>query len=104
MKIGEILFGMFRYKRLRAAQIDGGMGAYQLQPFENPSLPMDALNGRGFHVRKQLQITSPAFFVPNAATLPNNDVTKIPLGEPDLLNSSGAGGLEASDFGLEEPL
>lgn len=95
MKLAQILFGMFRFKRVPAAQIDGGMAEYAFQQFQ-PLPPVDPINGRGYHVMHQLAVIQPnnGMVALNPAGTPF-DVTKIPMGEIDLFLSGGAGSLES---------
>lgn len=92
-KVGKILFGMFSYKRVPAAQIDGGMGEYAFQQFQ-PLPAVDPINGRGYHVRGQLFLTSPGLVALNPAGTPF-DVTKLILGDPDMFISGGEGSYQS---------
>lgn len=95
MKLKQILFGMFRFNRVPAAQIDGGMGEYAFQQFQ-PLPPIDVINGRGYHVMKQLAVVSGGNGM--VALYPAGtpfDVTKIPMGELDLFISGGEGSYES---------
>lgn len=96
MKALEIIFGLFRYKRVPAARIDGGMGEYAFEQFQ-PLPAQDVINGRGHHVMRQLYLTSPGMVVLHPAGVPF-DVDKIGMGELDLLNAGGVGSLESGDI------
>jgi hypothetical protein len=93
MKLCQIIFGIFKFKRVPAAQIDGGMGEYAFQQFQ-PLPPVDPINGRGYHVRKNLNLLSPALVVIHPAGTPY-DVFKIPEGNIDILIDGGIGGYES---------
>lgn len=93
MKLLEIIFGPFRFKRVPAAQIDGGMGEYALEQFQ--ALPLfDPINARGHHYMRQMNLTSPGLVATNPARTPF-DVLQIQQGELDLFNSGGEGSLES---------
>lgn len=93
MKVTEILFGMFRFKRVPAAEIDGGMGEYALEQFQsNPSY--DVINARGHHYMRQMQVYSPGLVALNPARTPY-DILQIQQGELDLFISGGEGSLES---------
>jgi hypothetical protein len=93
MKLCQIIFGIFRFKRVPASQIDGGMGEYAFQQFQ-PLPPVDPINGRGYHVMKNLNLLSPALVVTHPAGSPY-DVLKLLSGDPDLFIAGGEGGLES---------
>jgi hypothetical protein len=93
VKLCQILFGMFRFQRTPAAQIDGGATEYVLQQFQ-PFPAYDVINARGQHYRKQLSAYSPGLVALNPAGTPF-DVTQIPEGELDIFISGGEGGLES---------
>lgn len=78
----EILFGPFRYRRTPAAQIDGGMAEYTFQQFQEFP-PQDVLAGRGYIYRQDPLLSEPGLFVFAPVGAPV-DVTKVPLGTPDI--------------------
>jgi hypothetical protein len=82
MKASGKQFGMFRWQRAVAAEIDGGAAEYSFEEFQTRPL-FDALNGNGYHVLGQLNLTSPGLVVPNPAGTPL-DVLQTPMGELDL--------------------
>ncbi len=77
-----LLFGMFGYRRTPAAEIDGGMAEYTFQQFQELP-PQDVLAGRGYIYRQDLALSEPDLFVFSPAT-PPFDVTKVPVGGPDI--------------------
>ena len=92
-KLGEIIFGLFRYKQVPT--IDTGMGQYSLEQFQ--TFPeTDPFNGRGYHVMGQLKLLQPALVVTHPAGMPF-DVNKIQMGEIDLFSAGGEGGLEVGE-------
>lgn len=95
MKVLEIIFGPFRYRRAPAAQIDGGMGEYTFEQFQ-PLPAQDVINGRGYHVMRQLNVTSPGMVVLHPAGMPF-DVDKVQMGEIDLFAAGGVDSLESGD-------
>lgn len=100
MKLAEILFGMFRFKRVPAAQIDGGMGEYALEQFQ-PLPAFDVINARGHHYMRQMKLQQPGLVATNPAGTPF-DVLQIQMGELDLFSSGGEGGLVSGDEGSLE--
>lgn len=92
-KLAEILFGTFRFRRVPAAQIDGGMGEYALEQFQ-PLPPYDVINARGAHYMRQLSVYSPGLVALHPAGTPY-DVLQMQMAELDLFSSGGEGSLES---------
>jgi hypothetical protein len=82
MKPLELLFGLFRYRRTPAAQIDGGMAEYVFQQFDDLP-PQNVVAGRGYIYQRDLMLAEPDLFI-FAPAQPPFDVTKIGLGVPDI--------------------
>lgn len=94
MKLGEILFGKFKYTRVPASSVGGGTAEYALEPFEAPSAPQDVINGTGFHVRGQLRLTQPGLVALYPAG-PILDFDMITQDELDPFISGGEGSLQS---------
>lgn len=78
----QILFGPFRYRRTPAAEIDGGMAEYTFQQFQEFP-PQNVTAGRGYTYRQDPSLAEPDLFIfaPVGAPI---DVTKVPLGDPEI--------------------
>lgn len=82
VKLGELLFGPFRYRRTLAAEIDGGMAEYVFQQFQELP-PQNVLAGRGFIYRQDPNLAEPDLFIFAPVGAPV-DIEKVQLGTPDI--------------------
>lgn len=82
MKPSGKLFGIFRWQAAKNGVVANNANEFAFEEFQTRPL-MDPLNGNGYHVLHQMQVTSPGLFVPNPAGAPF-DTLQTPMGELDL--------------------
>lgn len=83
----RIFWGMFSYSpspRATLGTTNSVGDTMVLDQFEAPSLPIDVINGVGFHTAREYRITTPGLVTINQA-LPLVDAAPMPAGVPDIL-------------------
>lgn len=100
LKLFEGLFGKpspIRYERSRAAELGGGAQEMVLQRFEDPSLPVDLINGSGVHVNGFLKVIEPGLVAthPAGAAL---DIAKLTYDQMDPFVSGGFDSFQANEL------